>query len=157
MTPSLKNVAAALMILCKNNDVFTPTMVRRLLGVNFPETESTQLSSQIQPHLRAMRQAGIITLIQPHKKRNRPHKLLNRTTLAEISQCDNYFLPENINNNFTNDDDDDNDAEPADQNQITNDETTNLVIEMERRMLELEERVNELFEKLSAASVVFRK
>lgn len=156
MYPSLKNVATSLIILCKTNDVFTPSMLRQLLGRDFSETEPTMLSAQIQPHLRALRQAGVISLIHSNKKRNRPYRLINRETLYEASSVDNYYFPQSNEFELPNDDDEDSFG-PDEQISISKDDTTDIIIDMERRIIEIEEKVDDLIEKLSAVSTVLRR
>ena len=153
MIPTLKQVAASLVKLCRSSDVFTPSMLRQLLGRDFSETEAGALSAQIQPHLRALRQAGAIALIQTHQRRNRPYRVINRELLVEISLRDDYYVPILQHPEPIPDEESD---ETDDQDAVTKDATLNLIIEMERRIIALEETVDLLVEKLGAVSTLFR-
>ncbi len=155
MIPTLKQVAASLVKLCRSSDVFTPSMLRQLLGRDFSETEAGALSAQIQPHLRALRQAGAIALIQTHQRRNRPYRVTNRELLVEISLRDDYYVPIAQHPDPDPVPDEEND-ETDDQDALTKDATLNLIIEMERRIIALEETVDLLVEKLGAVSTLLR-
>jgi len=153
MIPSLQQVAISLVKLCKTNDAFTPTMLRQLLGRDFNETEPAHLSSQIQPHLRALRQAGVIALIHSNQKRNRPYRVIKRDLLIEISMSQNYYFPNPTPTTYMQEDEAD---EMDDQSAISKDETTNQIIDMERRLIALEELVETLTAKLNAVGTIFR-
>lgn len=156
MIPTLKKVAEALVRLCKDNDVFNPTMLRRVIGIDFPGTEPAALSAQIQPHLRALRLAGAVKLIPSHQKRNRPYRVINRNLLIEISMTENYYIASPLPPGFEQDDDVEIDDEANQQNAVSRDETTNQIIDMERRLIALEETVELLVAKLGAVSTVLR-
>jgi hypothetical protein len=157
MIPSLQQVAASLVKLCMNDDVFNPTMLRRIVGVNFPHTEPANLSAQIQPHLRALRQAGAVRLITTHQKRNRPYRVINRDVLLEISKDENYHIPIQIQNPIAAIGGQDEDVEDSEeQSTVSKDDTTNLIIDMERRLIALEETVEMLVAKLNAVGTVLR-
>jgi hypothetical protein len=146
MIPTLKHVASAINLICKNNDSFTPTMVRQLLGRDFQDTEPATLSAQIQPHLSTLRKAGIIEIKSTNQKRNRPHRLINRQQLTEITLNDNYNIRIIFKDDY---------SDPVDP-PVSKDETTNSIIDMERRLMELEEIVDLLQAKLNAIGVVLR-
>lgn len=153
MIPTLRKVADALVRLCKDNDVFNPTMLRRVVGIDFPETEPAALSAQIQPHLRTLRQAGAIKLIPSHQKRNRPYRVIDRDILIEISRVDNYYIRIQLPPEFEQEDDTEDGEE---QTTVSKDEMTNQIIDMERRLIALEETVELLVAKLGAVSTVLR-
>ncbi|PUE31480.1 hypothetical protein [Limnohabitans sp. Jir72] len=153
MIPSLKQVAIAINLICKNSDAFTPSMVRQLLGRDFPATEPATLSAQIQPHLRTLREAGIIIIRKTHQRRNRPHRLINRELLIEISLNDEYFTPIRLADMPSPDEDPEESEDPS---AVSQDETTNAIIDMERRLMELEEIVELMQAKLNAIGTVLR-
>lgn len=146
MIPTLKHVASAINLICKNNDSFTLTMVRQLLARDFQDTEPATLSAQIQPHLSTLRKAGIIEIKSTNQKRNRPHRLINRQQLTEITLNDNYNIRIIFKDDY---------SDPVDP-PVSKDETTNSIIDMERRLMELEEVVDLLQAKLNAIGVVLR-
>jgi len=151
MLPTLQSVAKAILILCHSHDRFTPSMLRQLLGKEWRDREPGALSAQLQPHLRALREAGVVEIIRTHQQRNRPHRLINKELLIEVAESVDYILPHLPQRLITQDDESD---KPDEQNSL--DEETNLNIELERRVLALEETVELLVEKLAAVSTVLR-
>lgn len=156
MIPTLKKVAEALVRLCRDSEVFNPTMLRRVVGIDFPDTEPAVLSAQIQPHLRALRLAGVVKLIPSHQKRNRPYRVINRDLLIEISRTENYYIAAPLPPGFEQDDEAEEADEGHQQNTVSRDETTDQIIDMERRLIALEETVELLVAKLGAVSTVLR-
>ena len=153
MTPTLKQVAIAINLICKNSEAFTPSMVRQLLGRDFPTTEAKTLSAQIQPHLRTLRDAEIIVIRKTNQRKNRPYRLINRELLVEICLKDEYFIPIKLINLPSPIEDLE---ESEDTTSVSQDETTNSIIDIERRLMELEETVELLQSKLNAIGIVLR-
>lgn len=151
--PTLKQVAATLVKLCnKNSDVFTPTMLRRLLGEDFPHTEPASLSSQIQPHLRALKQAKVVEIISTNQKRNRPYRVINRDMLIEISKDEGCILQIFSSVNLDQDDDEDVDGPGG----LSKDESINQINELEQRLIYLEESMAALLGKLKEISDILK-
>mgnify|MGYP000226307860 CR=1 FL=1 len=151
LAPTLQKVAASLLVLTRTSELFTPTMLRQLLGRDYPNTEPATLSAQVQPHLRTLRQINAIALLNLRQKRNRPHRVSNRALLEEVSNSADWIAPLNTMGEAIPDADIDGVDE---QSAISGDDTTNQFIELERRIVTLEEAVAKLAEKLNLVAEV---
>ena len=150
MYPSLKDIVDALLKVCGRSNFFLPSQLRETVGLQFPERDPAHLSSQIQPHLKILRQAKIIELSSDHKsqKRNRPYRLLNKELLEDIS-ANPGLVHEIIHGTFICN------QRKSEQNHSGAD--AGLINELEERIERLESQVKKMQNKLNAAFEIFRK
>ena len=94
---SLNQIVRAINSICpQGQDAFIPSKLRMQLSRPLPTVEPALIAAWMQPHLRTLRENGLIELIPTGQKRNRPYRVTDRARLEALANDPNCFLPRRV-------------------------------------------------------------